>query len=738
MPVENTKAPFITFYSFKGGVGRSMALINTAAIMAERGFRVLVIDMDLEAPGLSFLMRDAVMSNANPPATPSPQVGLIDLLTDAKERGAESNLFALSVAQMLDIYTCAYTIRGQEASSQGSVKSSPNEGRLRIMPAGALDEHYTTRFSDLNLRGLYEEGLGEPLIRTLKKKLAESGLVDFVLIDSRTGFSDEAGVCTRDLADYLVILSGLNKQNVEGTSNFLRVLRGATDGNVDFQIILSPVPYGIEELTAERKEVAQAAFNKAWGKGVGLDLEIPYHPRLALTEAPYILWQKTGILADAYLRIEQQVLKGVGVDVQTLLPDLIATIRRKDYSPALQKLRQFVRLDGAKSHLSNLVLKLFLPMQYGNMVDAKAGLSIAQMVSNPNGRELIGLLVEHISYEQGEVGGEVLAQELMASDPELADAAFQRLIANNPKVADMLGNYAVFLIEHRGEPEQAQVFYLRAIEADPKHAIILNNYASFLINHREDPEQAQAFYLRAIEADPKDATNLGNYASFLINHREDPEQAQAFYLRTIEADSKNANNLGNYANLLINYRGDPEQAQAFYLRAIEADPKHANNLGSYASFLINHREDPEQAQAFYLRAIEADPKNAINFGNYGQFLLGNGQFHQGEAQLLAGITHCAPTEPLVLAELCFSLWLATRLQNKAATPWLQGFKFYLQQGFKRTPWNFTRMLAQAEKLLTQEDFTFAQALADAFLDADKLARLDQFEQWRTLEAKPVK
>ena len=91
MPVENTKAPFITFYSFKGGVGRSMALINTAAIMAERGFRVLVIDMDLEAPGLSFLMRDALNSAV---ATAPLQVGLIDLLTDVKERGGEADLFA--------------------------------------------------------------------------------------------------------------------------------------------------------------------------------------------------------------------------------------------------------------------------------------------------------------------------------------------------------------------------------------------------------------------------------------------------------------------------------------------------------------------------------------------------------------------------------------------------------------------------------------------------------------------
>jgi cellulose biosynthesis protein BcsQ len=41
-----------TFYSFKGGVGRSMAMANVAWELASRGLRVLVIDFDLEAPGL--------------------------------------------------------------------------------------------------------------------------------------------------------------------------------------------------------------------------------------------------------------------------------------------------------------------------------------------------------------------------------------------------------------------------------------------------------------------------------------------------------------------------------------------------------------------------------------------------------------------------------------------------------------------------------------------------------------
>jgi hypothetical protein len=159
-----------------------------------------------------------------------------------------------------------------------------------------------------------------------------------------------------------------------------------------------------------------------------------------------------------------------------------------------------------------------------------------------------------------------------------------------------------------------------------------------------------------------------------------------------------------------------------------------------AELLIRQLKDNdfELADIAFQRWFVCNPADGSGRVNYGQFLVGNGQLQQAEEQLMVSITHIATTETDSLAELCFSLWLATRLQNKAAISWLQGFKFYLQQGFNRTPWNFTRMLAQAEKLLTPEDLIFAQALADAFLDADKLARLDQFEQWQTLEAKPVK
>jgi cellulose biosynthesis protein BcsQ len=42
----------VTFYSFKGGVGRTMSLVNVGVALAAKGRRVLLVDFDLEAPGI--------------------------------------------------------------------------------------------------------------------------------------------------------------------------------------------------------------------------------------------------------------------------------------------------------------------------------------------------------------------------------------------------------------------------------------------------------------------------------------------------------------------------------------------------------------------------------------------------------------------------------------------------------------------------------------------------------------
>lgn len=318
--------PFITFYSFKGGVGRSMAAINVAGILASRGFRVLVIDMDLEAPGLSFL---ASAARADEPVS---QLGFVDFLLDAVRSGADADLFTLPAAEAVARYCAPYELPPE-------FRRTP-EGSLSIMPAGRLDADYSRRLEQLDLPGLYRDGTGASLLQAFKQTVCDARLFDYVFVDSRTGFSDESGICTRDLADCLIVVSGLNRQNVEGTTQFLATLRRATETRKPLEIVLSPIPEGEDALVDEREAQARAAFSEAWGEEIRMEVHIPYHPQLALTEEPHIFRRRRGYLFDAYNKLERRLLELLGHTAERLLEQVREAYQAKNDGRTAELLRR--------------------------------------------------------------------------------------------------------------------------------------------------------------------------------------------------------------------------------------------------------------------------------------------------------------------------------------------------------------------------------------------------------------
>ncbi|MBA2677623.1 MAG: AAA family ATPase [Ktedonobacteraceae bacterium] len=69
-----SEGTIITFYSYKGGVGRTFALANIAALLSTWGYKVLCIDWDLEAPGLQFYFQSRLTTQDSP--------GLVEFIDD--------------------------------------------------------------------------------------------------------------------------------------------------------------------------------------------------------------------------------------------------------------------------------------------------------------------------------------------------------------------------------------------------------------------------------------------------------------------------------------------------------------------------------------------------------------------------------------------------------------------------------------------------------------------------------
>lgn len=326
---SRSRAAFVTFYSFKGGVGRTMALINVACILAARGRRVLMIDFDLEAPGLTLFQQRTSQKKAK---SATRQAGLVELIHDFLSNSKTSPLAdEENKASFRDHYV---------------VKSLPipetlkhlEGGYLDLMPCGRLNRTYEQRLYDIKFDKLYEEGVGQPLFKHFKNVIIDSNLYDYVLVDSRTGLSDEGSICTRDLADHLVIIMGLNYQNVEGTVRVLNQLKESNWKGGRTLFVASPVPEFYEELREERMQSARRAINKT-GFKADLKLHIPYHPRLALDEEPFVYnWSNTNLFS-AYERIQREILLITEGSPQTWGQLAIEAVNRKEFNEALRLLR---------------------------------------------------------------------------------------------------------------------------------------------------------------------------------------------------------------------------------------------------------------------------------------------------------------------------------------------------------------------------------------------------------------
>ena len=204
-----------TFYSFKGGVGRTMALVNSAVTLALRGRRVLVVDFDVEAPGLDTF--DVLRTRDEVP-------GVIDFVTRYLESGQAPD-------------AADYIGECPEVGDEG--------GKLWIMPSGRSDS-YAANFNQVDWADLYDRQEGYLLFEDLKEQWDHLLQPDYVLIDSRTGHTDTCGICTRQLPDSVVVFFFPNEQNLRGLTEVVGDIRSEAkeprNKTIELHFVMSNVP----------------------------------------------------------------------------------------------------------------------------------------------------------------------------------------------------------------------------------------------------------------------------------------------------------------------------------------------------------------------------------------------------------------------------------------------------------------------------------------------------------------
>ncbi len=199
--VEGKTPPVLSFYSYKGGVGRSTALASVAIQHARKGKRVLVIDFDLEAPGLASIFP--------PPEGAEVEIGVVDYLL---ERPVVGNSFPFNELSYIHDTPAVIGDKG---------------GAIHIIPAGAVDSDYLEKLARINYQRLLSygdgDGEGSPLhafLKDAKKQISP----DVILIDSRAGLHDLGGLALSSLVHRHVLFGLDSEQSWRGIRLAIRHL----------------------------------------------------------------------------------------------------------------------------------------------------------------------------------------------------------------------------------------------------------------------------------------------------------------------------------------------------------------------------------------------------------------------------------------------------------------------------------------------------------------------------------
>jgi len=224
-----------TFYSFKGGIGRTTALASCAWQLAEEGKKVVILDLDLEAPGIGTLLE-----------VESPR-GLLDLLVDCIATGKLDLEGAYAPTRALDV-----------------------NDRVMVLPAGRLDEKFVEKLArlDFSSQGAHDSTPSqaspmEQALRSILKSVRDQLDPDHIFLDARSGLHDISGLSLHRLAHTDVLLARAGEQSYQGLDLTLRSLI-RRKGHKDLRCVVvhsMAEPGDTSAAQEEKDEFRQRAYN---------------------------------------------------------------------------------------------------------------------------------------------------------------------------------------------------------------------------------------------------------------------------------------------------------------------------------------------------------------------------------------------------------------------------------------------------------------------------------------------
>lgn len=293
-----TAPPILTFFSHKGGVGRTTDLVAVGLGLARQRRHVLLVDLDLEAPGLGTVL----------PGAPGSE-GVIDLLLMEAPSPADIQAFTTSVAD--------------PALIDAGVP-------LRVLHAGEVDPDYIEMLARLDQSaGADRPGVAQRLAKLFTViRVAYPGL-DYILVDARAGFHDLGGIMLASLSHGAVVVGTSSAQSWLGLEVVARLLANPYRGGAAEPVPLIVVHGLAPEPGASDEKVEIAAFKQrlydcltnVYYPAAGLP---PQNEEGGAHDALPIPW--TGALRGRGGPLNEQTTRTLGQQQFTALLDRVTTI----------------------------------------------------------------------------------------------------------------------------------------------------------------------------------------------------------------------------------------------------------------------------------------------------------------------------------------------------------------------------------------------------------------------------
>lgn len=299
----------ITFYSFKGGLGRSMTLANVAEILYRRGLRVLLIDWDLEAPGLDQFFDSVVNHNIKE------RLGLIDILMAYKDWSVKPAGKTVELPPALWKYT------------QDIYPPNEHGAWLKMVSAGRRDGKYFDQYvrcvKSFDWQDFYENWEGQSYLEWIRSQMED--MSDVVLIDSRTGVTEMGNVCIYHLADLVIAFTSASRQSLEGTARVVKTFDApySQDLRIDDHLPAIVIPARVEdkaELASYNsfKQSFSDLFDqycpRRWHEETQQtlwDLRIPYVPLYAFEELVAVRQKETEQASDLLEQAFERIVEAI-------------------------------------------------------------------------------------------------------------------------------------------------------------------------------------------------------------------------------------------------------------------------------------------------------------------------------------------------------------------------------------------------------------------------------------------